>query len=70
MGSYTRHWGSFVDPLVNIEGVSTAMLEVAYKPARIQGWQFIGAIASDYSNLIGNNVGGMLSIRKTGFLAR
>ena len=70
MGSYTRHWGSFVDPLVNIEGVSTAMLEVAYKPARIQGWQFIGAIASDYSNLIGTNVGGMISIRKTGFLAR
>lgn len=70
IGSYTRHWGTFSDPLVDIEGIASTMLEIAYKPTILQGWQFIGTIASDNGNLIGNNVGGMISIRKTGLLTR
>lgn len=70
MSSYTHHWGSFTDPLVNPEGVTSVMLELAHTPTKLQGWQFVGAIATDYSNLIGNNVGGMLTIRKTGFLSK
>ena len=70
MGSYTRHWGTFSDPLVNIEGVTSTMLEIAYVPNYLQEWEFMGTIGADYSNLIGNNVGCMISIRKTGVLTR
>ena len=70
MGSYTRHWGSFADLLPNPENVTTTMLEVSHTPTKVQGWQFTGTIATDHSNLIGNNVGGMITIRKTGFLTK
>lgn len=70
MGSYSRHWGSFVDPLVNPENLTSTMLEVVYTPSRWTGCQFVGTIAADYSNLIGNNVGGMVTFRKTGLLAK
>ena len=70
MGSHTRHWGSFADPLPNPENVTSTMLEVTHTPTKLHGWQFTGAVATDYSALIGNNVGGMITIRKTGFFTR
>jgi hypothetical protein len=70
LSSYTHHWGSFVDPLVNPEGVASIMLEINYTPLWLQRWQFSGTIAVDSGNLIGNNFGGMLTITKKGFLNR
>lgn len=67
LSSYTHHWGSFVDPLVNPEGVASIMLEINYTPLWLQRWQFSGTIAVDSGNLIGNNFGGMLTITKKGF---
>ena len=70
MGSYTHHWGSVTDPLENPSGVTSVLLEIAYTPTRCEDWKFTGAIASDYSQLIGNNTGGMITIKKTGFLTK
>ena len=70
MGSYTRHWGSYADPLVNPEGVISVMLEISYIPLMLKGWEFVGTIATDYSNLISNNIGGMISVKKIGFLKK
>ena len=70
MGSYTRHWGSFVDPLVNPEALTSIMLEITHSSSRMKGWQLVGSIAADYSVLIGNNVGGMVTFKKTGFLVK
>lgn len=70
MGSYTRHWGSFTDPLVNPEDVTSIMLEISHTPLKLRGWQFTGALATDCGSLIGDNIGGMITIRKTGFLTR
>ena len=70
MGSYTYHWGSFLDPLEELKGVSSTMFEISYTPAKLQNWRFSGALAADCSNLIGNNIGGMISIVKSGLLIR
>lgn len=70
MGSYTRHWGSFKDLLVNPEGVLSIMSEIAYTPSKLEGWQFKGIIAADDSNLIGNNIGGLITIMKTGLFVK
>ena len=70
IGSYSRHWGSYVEPLVDIENVSSAMLEVSYNPLNLRGYQFLGSIAADYSNLIGNNWGVMITIIKSGVLSK
>lgn len=69
MGSYTRHWGSYADPLVTPEGVISTLLEINCIPSMLKGWEFAGTIATDCSNLIGNNFGGMITIRKKGFLS-
>lgn len=70
MGSHTRHWGSHFEPLINPENITSVMLEVTHSPSKLQGWQCTGAFAADHSALIGNNLGGMITIRKTGFLTK
>lgn len=70
MGSYTHHWGTIKEPLLNPEGVTSLLLEVVYTPNKLHGCQFVGCIASDISNLIGNNTGAMFTIRKTGVFAK
>ena len=70
MGSYTRHWGAYSSPLPNPADVISTMLEVTHTSERFRGWQFTGVVAIDHSDLIGNNVGGMVTIKKSGFLKR
>ena len=43
------------------------MLEAAWKPSKLKGWYFSGAIAGDSGKLLGKSFGGMISIGKTGF---
>lgn len=70
MGSYTRHWGSFKDLLVNPEGVASIMLEIVHSSSILKGWQFKGAVAVDYGNLVGNSLGGMITINKKGLFVK
>ena len=69
MASWTRHWGSYEDPLTEPMTQLSTMGEVVYTPKKLKGWKFTGAIAYDHSRLIGNNFGGMLSICKEGWLS-
>ena len=70
MGSYTCHWGSFYAPLPAPATLVSTLLEVVYIPSELKDWQFVGTFAMDYSNLIGDNIGGMITIRKNGLLIR
>ena len=69
IASWTRHWGSYEDPLPEPLTQLSTMGEIVYTPNRLKGWKFTGAIAYDRSRLIGNNFGGMLSVCKTGWLS-
>lgn len=68
MGAWTKHWGTHNDPLPHPQGVLNLMASLTYTPTQWKGWLFIGAFALDRSQLIGNNTGGMLTIRKQGFI--
>ena len=68
MGSYTKHWGTYDDPLPHPQSQLSLMAEVSYTPVRWTGWQFTGAVALDRSPLIGNNAGTLLTLRKQGFI--
>lgn len=70
MASWTKHWGSIMAPLPNPLTQFSMMGEVSFLPARWGGWRFIGALAFDRSELIGNNFGGMLTVRHTGKLMK
>lgn len=70
LGSYTCHWGTYAVPLLNPESVTSSMLEITYTPAKSRGWRLAGSVACDCSTLIGNNVGGMVTVSKTGFITK
>lgn len=70
LASLTRHWGSITDPLANPTNATCLMAELTYTPQRWQGWVVTGALAYDHSQLIGNNAGGMITLRKYGFLSK
>lgn len=66
MGSWSKHWGSLEDPLPTPLTQLSLMTELTYSPSQWNGWHFTGALALDRSQLIGNNFGGMITIRKIG----
>lgn len=68
MLSWSKHWGSVIDPLPDPMTQLSVMGEIDYLPHSWKGWQLTGAIAYDRSKLIGNNFGGMLTIRRTGWI--
>ena len=69
MASWTKHWGSYEDPLPTTLTQLSTMGEICYTPAKLNGWKFTLAIAYDHSKLIGNNFGSMLTICKSGWLS-
>ena len=68
MLSWSKHWGSIVDPLPNPLTQLSMMGEITYRPQRRSNWLLIGALAFDRSELIGNNFGSMFTIRHTGWI--
>lgn len=72
LASHTRHWGSITDPLPKPMNATCLMVETTYSPteASARGWEVTGALAYDHSELIGNNAGGMLTLRKYGILSK
>lgn len=70
MASWTKHWGSYEDPLPEPLTQFSMMGEVDFTPKKWNGWKFTGALAFDCSELIGNNFGGMLTVCKTGWLSK
>ena len=69
MASHTKHWGSYEDPLQTPLTQISTMGEITYTPGKLKGWTITAAVAYDHSKLIGNNFGGMLSVRKSGWLS-
>lgn len=68
MISWTKHWGSFADPLPTPMTQTCMMGELSYTPSKWKGWKVTGALAFDYSQLIGDNLGIMISVCKSGLL--
>ena len=70
MASWSKHWGSIMTPLPNPLTQFSMMGEVSFHPSQWEGWRFTAALAFDRSELIGNNFGGMLTIRHIGTLIK
>lgn len=66
--SHSRNWGTYDNPFYEIEKNTSVLFELGYRPAKLPGWKFSASFAFDRGDLIGNNTGGMISVRKTGTL--
>jgi hypothetical protein len=66
--SYSRHWGTYDNPLNEIKKQFNSLFEVTYAPQQLTGWSFTVSGAMDRGSILGNNYGGMLVIRKQGII--
>lgn len=66
--SFTRHWGTYGEPLDDTRHQNSMLFEVTYTPKRLKGWQIEAACGVDDGDYLGSSVGGMITIRKNGLL--
>ena len=69
LASYTRGWGTYSAPFKNIERNLSLMLEVTYDTPFWSGFSVTVTGALDHGGLLGDNTGGMLTLRKTGLFS-
>lgn len=68
--SYSKNWGTYNDPFEEIEKNVSTLFEWGYAPRWLENWKLTASLAFDRGDLIGNNSGGMITIRKTGIFSR
>ena len=70
LASHAKYWGTYMQPLLDTKEQTSTLLEIAYSPKKWQGWQVNASAAYDHGKMLGNNFGGMVTLRKTGVLTR
>ena len=66
LASFARHWGTYRKPLDKQRKQFNGLMEVSYKPEWAKGWSAAIALGLDRGNYLGNNTGGMITLRKEG----
>ncbi len=66
--SVTRNWGTYNLPFYEIKKNGNALAELKYTPHTLEGWDFTASLGIDRGAMLGKSVGGMLTIRKTGWI--
>ena len=66
--SVTRNWGTYGVPFYEIKKNGNALVELTYTPHQLKGWDFTASLGVDRGGMLGKSVGGMLTIRKTGWI--
>lgn len=64
--SYSRNWGTYVNPFDKVTKQFSSLFEATYTPAKLKGWSFTACLAIDRGNYPGNSTGGMITISKSG----
>ena len=66
--TFTRSWGSYLEPAPRLRHNFNFLLEVSYSPARLPGWRGRLSLGADGGCLLGRSFGAMLTISKSGWL--
>lgn len=68
LASYTRGWGTYGSPYVDVKRSLNLLGEITYTPQQLNGWSATFSVGYDRGGIIGESKGLMLSIKKTGIL--
>ena len=68
--TYTRGWGTYANPFLNVKKNFNVLAELTYSPAKLAGWSATLGIGADFGTILGRSYGASLSIKKTGLLTR
>ena len=66
--SYSRSWGTYSWPGASVKRNYNGLLEVTWRPRKLNGWAGRIGIGGDAGSLLGRSVGAMITISKTGWL--
>lgn len=66
--SVSRNWGTYNLPFYEIKKSGNALFELKYVPHQLKGWDFTASLGIDRGAMLGRSAGGMLTIRKTGWI--
>ncbi len=66
--THSHNWGTYPTPFTKVKSNTAGLVEIAYSPAILKGWEIKGSYAFDNGTLLGNNHSGMLTISKSGIL--
>lgn len=66
--THSLNWGTYSSPFDDCKKQFSSLLEITYSPHQLKGWSFSLSGAMDRGNLLGNNTGGMLVVRKEGII--
>ena len=65
LGTWQQGLGTYEDPLLAPAYNRSLLVEMAYDLPILGGWQVKGAAALDHGQLLGDNFGLQLTLRKT-----
>lgn len=68
--THTKSYGTYQMPHPDPKYGNYFMLELTYRPHRLHGFSFTGAVATNGGDLLGRSVGGQLTVCKTGIIGR
>ena len=66
LASFVRHWGTYNVPLDKQRKQFSGLAEVTYLPRWAKGWSVSTSFGFDRGNYLGNQTGGMITLRKIG----
>lgn len=65
LASFTRNWGTYEKPFDECMAQQYLLLEATYRPAWARGWDATMGVGMDHGDLVGNNGGAQLTVRKS-----
>ncbi len=68
--SFVKHWGTYSIPLDEVTNQFSSLYEVTYHPKKLAGWSISASLGVDNGGYLGDNTGGMLTIKKEGIILK
>ena len=65
LSTFTRSWGSYMDPLPDPQNTISILGEVTWTPRQFEGWTATTAVGIDRSLRLGNNFGAQVGLKRS-----
>lgn len=66
--THSNNWGTYKNPFTDIKSNTAGLVEVTFKPQKLNGWSLTASYAFDNGTLLGNNRSAMLTISNSGII--
>lgn len=64
LATFTRNWGTYATPYLEVISEQHFMAEATYKPAKLAGWSSTLSLGLSNGDIVGNTFGAQFTVRK------